>query len=68
MNRTLDLSIAAWRKSTFSDGGDTNCLEVADDFPGFVPVRDSKNPTGPALLISAPAWSAFIQDVRRTKR
>ncbi|MGW2280174.1 DUF397 domain-containing protein [Streptomyces sp. NPDC001770] len=68
MNRTLDLSIAAWRKSTFSDGGDTNCLEVADDFPGLVPVRDSKNPTGPALLISAPAWRAFIQDVRRTKR
>ncbi|MGW1465620.1 DUF397 domain-containing protein [Streptomyces sp. NPDC002308] len=68
MNRTLDLSIAAWRKSTFSDGGDTNCLEVADDFPGLVPIRDSKNPTGPALLISAPAWSAFIQDVRRTKR
>ncbi|MEU1086632.1 DUF397 domain-containing protein [Streptomyces sp. NPDC005892] len=55
-----DLSRAAWRKSTFSDGGANNCLEVADNVPGLVPVRDSKDPTGPALLIAAPAWAAFI--------
>ncbi|MGW0854410.1 DUF397 domain-containing protein [Streptomyces sp. NPDC002690] len=60
MSRTLDLSIASWRKSSRSDGGDTNCLEVSDDFPGIVPVRDSKNPTGPALLITASAWAEFV--------
>lgn len=56
----LDLSQAAWRKSTHSDGGANNCLEVADGFPGLVPVRDSKNPTGPALLVAAPAWAEFV--------
>lgn len=60
MNRTLDLATAEWRKSTFSDGGDTNCLEVADGFPDLVPVRDSKNPTGPALLVTATAWAEFV--------
>lgn len=55
-----DLSNTFWRKSSYSDGGQTNCLEVADGFPGLVPVRDSKNPTGPALLITATAWAEFV--------
>jgi hypothetical protein len=29
-----------------------------------VPVRDSKNPTGPALLFRAAAWASFIADVK----
>ncbi|MFF8918804.1 DUF397 domain-containing protein [Streptomyces sp. NPDC015032] len=60
MKRTPDLSTAAWRKSSFSDGGGTNCVEVADNYPGLVPVRDSKTPTGPALVITATAWTAFV--------
>ncbi|MFD4861590.1 DUF397 domain-containing protein [Streptomyces atratus] len=60
MKRTPDLSAAAWRKSSYSDGGDTNCVEVTDNYPGLVPVRDSKTPTGPALVITAPAWAAFV--------
>ncbi|MFF7364991.1 DUF397 domain-containing protein, partial [Streptomyces sp. NPDC008125] len=55
MSPSIDLTNAGWRKSSFSDGGPNNCLEVADNFPGLVPVRDSKNPTGPALVINAPA-------------
>ncbi|MGW1465621.1 DUF397 domain-containing protein [Streptomyces sp. NPDC002308] len=55
-----DLGHTTWRKSSYSDGGDNNCLEVADDFPGLVPVRDSKNPTGPALLVTATAWAEFV--------
>ncbi|MGW2838493.1 DUF397 domain-containing protein [Streptomyces sp. NPDC001493] len=55
-----DLGHATWRKSSYSDGGDNNCLEVARDFPGLVPVRDSKNPTGPALLVTATAWAEFV--------
>ncbi|RSN48262.1 hypothetical protein DMH12_27605 [Streptomyces sp. WAC 04229] len=27
---------------------------------GGVPVRDSKVPTGPALLLSTPCWTSFI--------
>ncbi|MFF3827470.1 DUF397 domain-containing protein [Streptomyces griseus] len=36
---------------------------MADGFPGVVPVRDSKNPTGPALVLPAAAWSTFIEAV-----
>ncbi|WP_346426640.1 DUF397 domain-containing protein [Streptomyces sp. YIM 130001] len=36
-------------------------MEVDDTpAPARVPVRDSKNPTGPALVFTAPAWTAFI--------
>ncbi|MGX7758788.1 DUF397 domain-containing protein [Streptomyces angustmyceticus] len=50
----------AWRKSSYSDGGADNCVEVCDGFPGAVPVRDSKNPTGGVLLFPADAWAAFL--------
>ncbi|MFF3711819.1 DUF397 domain-containing protein [Streptomyces phaeochromogenes] len=33
-------------------------------FPGIVPVRDSKNPTGPTLLIARSAWAVFVAGVR----
>ncbi|MFJ8863392.1 DUF397 domain-containing protein [Streptomyces sp. NPDC102451] len=63
MTAAPDLSAATWRKSSYSDGGDNNCLEVADGFPGLVPVRDSKTSTGPTLLVTAPAWAAFVAHV-----
>ncbi|MFH9493491.1 DUF397 domain-containing protein [Streptomyces halstedii] len=63
-----DLATAAWRKSSYSDGGANNCLEVAHDFPGLVPVRDSKDPTGPALVFPDHAWTAFVHNVRGTGR
>ncbi|MFJ7329354.1 DUF397 domain-containing protein [Streptomyces cyaneofuscatus] len=44
-----------------TDGGLNNCIEVAHGYPGVVPVRDSKAPTGPALLITAPGWAAFVE-------
>ncbi|BBA98822.1 hypothetical protein RVR_5165 [Actinacidiphila reveromycinica] len=60
-----DLSKAAWRKSSYSDGPDPNsCIEVADGFAGIVPVRDSKDPQGPALTFTADAWNAFVTSVR----
>ncbi|MEU5284067.1 DUF397 domain-containing protein [Streptomyces sp. NPDC020755] len=38
-------------------------MQVADGFPGVVPVRDSKNPHGPALVLTSAAWTAFIGTV-----
>ncbi len=64
MKHTPDLSTAAWRKSSYSDGGDNNCVEVADGHPGIVPVRDSKTPTARPLLFSASSWSAFMEGVK----
>lgn len=62
--RDYDLSTARWRKSSYSDGDGGNCIEVAHGHPGLIPVRDSKNPDGPAVTFHAPAWSAFIGAVK----
>jgi hypothetical protein len=64
MNRTPDLSTAVWRKSSYSDGGGTNCVEVADGYPGVVPVRDSKTPASRPLVFSAGSWVTFVELVR----
>ncbi|MBK6011731.1 DUF397 domain-containing protein [Streptomyces sp. MBT53] len=40
------------------DGG--SCLEVIDAVPGAGPVRDSKVPDGPVLLVGAVAWAEFV--------
>ncbi|MDT0443802.1 DUF397 domain-containing protein [Streptomyces johnsoniae] len=50
----------SWRKSSYSNEEGGNCVEVADGLAGFVPVRDSKNPAGPALIVPAAAWQAFV--------
>ncbi|MCX2185107.1 DUF397 domain-containing protein [Streptomyces sp. SKN60] len=61
--RAVDLSTVTWRKSSYSNAEGGECLEVADDLP-LVPVRDSKNPTGPVLLFPAAAWSAFMDGIK----
>jgi hypothetical protein len=60
-NRKIDPSAVAWRKSSYSNADGADCVEVADNFSGVVPVRDSKNPQGPALLFPAEVWSAFVR-------
>lgn len=60
----VDLTEASWRKSSYSGGGGGQCIEVADGFAGVTPVRDSKDPSGPALLFPASAWQAFVTAVR----
>ncbi|WP_282796166.1 DUF397 domain-containing protein [Streptomyces sp. CC224B] len=63
--REFDLSTARWRKSTYSDAHGGDCVEVADGGDGVVPVRDSKDPHGPAVVIGAAAWRAFVAGVAR---
>ena len=60
-----DLSGAKWFKSSRS-GASKDCVEVAllDDAVG---VRDSKNPTGPALIFTPTKWSAFTAGVENGK-
>ncbi|WBB48272.1 DUF397 domain-containing protein [Verrucosispora sp. WMMA2044] len=53
-----DLTGATWRKSTRS--GTSECVEVADNLPGVVGVRDSKDATGPVLTFAPAAWRRFV--------
>lgn len=53
-----------WHKSSFSGGGNGNCVEVATLAAGWVAVRDSKDRSGPALVFTPGEWSAFLDGVR----
>ncbi|MEV0118126.1 DUF397 domain-containing protein [Streptomyces sp. NPDC050844] len=64
---TTPATYASWRKSTYSGGSSGECLEVNDtayEAHAHVPVRDSKNPHGPAVVFTAPAWTAFLTGVK----
>ncbi|MER7897305.1 DUF397 domain-containing protein [Streptomyces sp. NPDC096046] len=65
MKPTLGLATAVWRKSSYSDGGANNCLEVADNCPDAVPVRDSKQSDGPILVFGAGPWASFLSYVTK---
>ena len=58
-------TVPAWRKSSYSGGNNGECLEVSDGHAFGVPVRDSKDPHGPALVFGAGAWSSFVNALRR---
>lgn len=51
-----------WFKSSYSGSQGGDCVEVAT-CPSAIHVRDSKNPDGPSLTLSATAWAAFLADV-----
>lgn len=53
-----------WRKSSYSGGGNGNCIEVNDAASAGVPVRDSKQPQGPVLVFGERSWAAFVAHVR----
>jgi hypothetical protein len=52
----------AWRKSSYSSDNGGNCIEVVDGLE-FVPVRDSKDEQGAALVFGPNAWKAFIDSL-----
>jgi uncharacterized protein DUF397 len=66
--QSIELSGAAWRKSSRTNGGDdqTNCVEVAE-LPDRIAMRDSKDPTGPALAFTHPEWQAFVGGIRTSQ-
>ncbi|MEU7148563.1 DUF397 domain-containing protein [Streptomyces sp. NPDC039022] len=56
-----------WFKSSYSNNGGA-CIEIATNLVvshGVVPVRDSKNPNGPHLTLSADAWSGLVEFARQ---
>ncbi|WP_089154447.1 DUF397 domain-containing protein [Micromonospora sp. NBS 11-29] len=61
----MELTGATWRTSTRSSGNGGNCVEVADNLPGVVGVRDSKDRQGPALTFTPASWAAFVAHTKR---
>ncbi|MDI3388655.1 DUF397 domain-containing protein [Streptomyces sp. B-S-A8] len=63
--REYDLRNAHWHKSSYSDQHGGDCVEVAQNLPGIVPVRDTKlSGDGPVLLVPARSWAEFIEAVK----
>ncbi|WP_151898291.1 DUF397 domain-containing protein [Streptomyces sp. C8S0] len=56
-------ALQGWRKSSYSGPEGGSCVEVLDGYPSGVPVRDSKNPHGPSVVINVDAWKAFVRAV-----
>jgi hypothetical protein len=48
-----------WLKSSYSDGGGGNCVEVAQDVDA-IHIRDSKNPGGAVITVCGDAWCGFL--------
>ncbi|MEV4489450.1 DUF397 domain-containing protein [Micromonospora coxensis] len=59
---------ARWRTSTRSSSNGGNCVEVADNLPGVVLVRDSKDRDGGTLTFTLGAWRAFVRGSTRSTR
>jgi hypothetical protein len=64
MSPQRDLSRAVWRKSSRSGGNGGQCVEVAQNLPAIVAVRDSKDPAGAPLVVTRAAWAAFLATVK----
>ncbi|MCT2542570.1 MULTISPECIES: DUF397 domain-containing protein [Streptomyces] len=60
----IDLISTMRHRSSHSNSSGGNCLEAADIHPDLVPVRDSKRPEGPVLVIPASAWTPFVEAVK----
>ncbi|MEV7810068.1 DUF397 domain-containing protein [Streptomyces flaveolus] len=63
--RAIDLNKLTWRKSSYSNSDGGQCVEVADNVPSAVPVRDSKAPARGTLVFGPEAWAAFVDGVKR---
>ncbi|SBV04081.1 protein of unknown function (DUF397) [Streptomyces sp. Ncost-T6T-1] len=62
---TTESTTQQWVKSSYSNSG--SCVEWAPRTActtGIVPVRDSKNPGGPALALAADAFTSFVAGVK----
>ncbi|MBD3008134.1 MULTISPECIES: DUF397 domain-containing protein [unclassified Streptomyces] len=59
----VEVANLTWSKSSYSGQDPSACVEIAN-LTTAVGVRDSKDKTGPALLIPPAAWAAFVSGVR----
>ncbi|GAB2572667.1 hypothetical protein GCM10027168_01890 [Streptomyces capparidis] len=68
MSNRPHISEADWHSSSYSQVNGGECVQWAPGYAkaqGIVPVRDSKDPAGPALTFSPDGWASFVAAVRR---
>lgn len=64
MTSARNLTGANWHKSTYS-GNEGECVEVAENLPGVVLVRDTKdNGLGHMLQLRPTAWAGFVESCK----
>ncbi|MDX2599635.1 DUF397 domain-containing protein [Streptomyces caniscabiei] len=56
--------VTAFKKSSASQGANTDCVEVAHTADGGRAIRDSKDPRGPVLFFASSEWEAFNAGIR----
>ncbi|GAA3792085.1 DUF397 domain-containing protein [Sphaerisporangium flaviroseum] len=62
MASSVDLSGVTWRKSTHSSVG--NCVEVAHLPKAQIALRDSRQHSGPIVIVSQGQWAVFVAGVK----
>ena len=55
--------VLAWRKSSHSAAG-AQCVETAPLPGGGQAVRDSKDASGPMLVLTTRQWHAFVEGMK----
>lgn len=56
-----------WRKSSYSDQNNPNCLELQSTPDALVAIGDSKDRPRGALTLSPHAWATFVHSIRRSE-
>lgn len=62
-----DHPVTTWRKSTYSGGNGSNCVEIADASSSLL-VRDSKNREGMSLVFPPMAWRHLTATLRASSQ
>jgi hypothetical protein len=58
-----DHALTTWRKSSYSGGNGSNCVEVGGSGPAVM-VRDTKDRGGAALTFGPHAWLRFAATIK----
>ncbi|MET8830982.1 DUF397 domain-containing protein [Streptomyces sp. NPDC004610] len=60
-----DLPPHGWTKSSYSEGGNAQCVETLPLADHSTAVRDSKAPILGAFVFPSASWAAFVDGVKR---
>lgn len=53
-----------WRKSSRSQGGQGECVEISTDVANASLVRDSRDPEGPRLVLTRAEFASLLNNIK----